>query len=67
MKIFLLKEETFTVEFLKNADEVIVSSTSAEVTPVVKIDGEQVGDGKVGPVTRQLQEGFNKYIESRSS
>ncbi|MCQ9903246.1 D-amino-acid transaminase, partial [Staphylococcus aureus] len=54
-------------EFLKNADEVIVSSTSAEVTPVVKIDGEQVGDGKVGPVTRQLQEGFNKYIESRSS
>ena len=38
-----------------------------EVTPVVKIDGEQVGDGKVGPVTRQLQEGFNKYIESRSS
>lgn len=36
-------------------------------TPVVKIDGEQVGDGKVGPVTRQLQEGFNKYIESRSS
>ena len=37
------------------------------LTPVVKIDGEQVGDGKVGPVTRQLQEGFNKYIESRSS
>ena len=34
------------------------------MTPVVKIDGEQVGDGKVGPVTRQLQEGFNKYIES---
>ena len=26
------------------------------MTPVVKIDGEQVGDGKVGPVTRQLQE-----------
>ena len=65
MKIFLL-EETFTVEFLK-MPEVIVSSTSCEVTPVVKIDGEQVGDGKVGPVTRQLQEGFNKYIESRSS
>ena len=35
------------------------------MTPVVKIDGEQVGDGN--PVTRQLQEGFNKYIESRSS
>ena len=59
-------EETFTVDFLKNADEVIVSSTSAEVTPVVKIDGEIVSDGKVGPITKKLQEGFEKYIESKS-
>ncbi|HCW8639879.1 TPA: D-amino-acid transaminase, partial [Staphylococcus aureus] len=51
------KEETFTVDFLKNADEVIVSSTSAEVTPVIKLDGEPINDGKVGPITRQLQEG----------
>ncbi|RQX29334.1 D-amino-acid transaminase [Staphylococcus warneri] len=59
-------EETFTVDFLKNADEVIISSTSAEVMPVVKIDGEDVGDGKVGTVTRQLQEEFNQYIETHS-
>lgn len=59
-------EETFTVDFLKIADEVIVSSTSAEVTPVVKIDGEIVSDGKVGPITKKLQEGFEKYIESKS-
>lgn len=61
-----INEETFTVDFLKNADEVIVSSTSAEVTPVVKIDGEIVNDGKVGPITKKLQEGFEKYIESKS-
>ncbi len=47
---------------MKNADEVIVSSTSAEVTPVIKLDGEPINDGKVGPITRQLQEGFEKYI-----
>lgn len=40
--------------------------TSAEVTPVIKLDGEPVNDGKVGPITRQLQEGFEKYIESHS-
>ncbi|MCJ1656098.1 D-amino-acid transaminase [Staphylococcus sp. NRL 16/872] len=60
------KEETFTVDFLKNADEVIVSSTSAEVMPVIKIDGESVGNGNVGPITRKLKEGFNKYIETKS-
>ncbi|WP_432371167.1 D-amino-acid transaminase [Staphylococcus chromogenes] len=60
------KEETFTVDFLKSADEVIISSTSAEVMPVVKIDGESVAEGKVGDVSRILQKGFEKYIQSHS-
>ncbi|PTE73705.1 D-amino-acid transaminase [Staphylococcus devriesei] len=60
-------EETFNVEFLKKADEIIISSTSAEVMPVVKLDGETVGDGNIGPVTRKLQEGFDKYIETKSN
>lgn len=58
------KEEAFTVDFLKQADEVIVSSTSIEVMPVVKIDGDNVKDGQVGPVTKKLQEGFTNYIEN---
>lgn len=59
-------EEEFSLDFLKNADEVIISSTSAEVTPVIKVDGETVGNGEVGPVTRKLQEGFDKYIKEKS-
>lgn len=57
------KEETFTVDFLKQADEVIVSSTSIEVMPVIKLDGEAVGNGEVGPITRQLQKGFEQKIK----
>lgn len=60
------KEAPFTVDFLKSADEVIISSTSVEVMPVVLIDGESVADGKVGPITRTLQKGFEKYIHSHS-
>ncbi|MCD8914850.1 D-amino-acid transaminase [Staphylococcus simulans] len=56
------KEETFTVDFLKQADEVIVSSTSVEVMPVIKLDGEAVGNGQVGPITRLLQKGFEQKI-----
>ncbi len=59
-------EGTFTLDFLRNADEIIVSSTSIEVMPVVKLDGEQVGDGEVGPITKSLQEGFNSYIDTDS-
>lgn len=60
------KEETFTVEFLKSADEVIISSTSAGSYANYKIDGENVKDGQVGTITRQLQQGFEKYIQSHS-
>src|SRR5699024_10956108 len=59
-------EGKFTVDLLRNADEIIVSSTSIEVMPVVKLDGEQVGDGEVGPVTKSLQEGFNSFIDTDS-
>ncbi|WP_210141706.1 D-amino-acid transaminase [Staphylococcus sp. GDY8P90P] len=59
-------EGTFTVDFLRNADEIIVSITSIEVMPVVKLDGEKVGDGEVGPITKSLQEGFNRYIDTDS-
>ena len=59
-------EETFTLDFLKSADEIIVSSTSIEVMPVVKLNGENVGDGQVGSITKSLQEGFNKYIDTHS-
>ncbi|PTI27115.1 D-amino-acid transaminase [Staphylococcus xylosus] len=59
-------EEVFTLDFLKNADEIIVSSTSIEVMPVVKLNGENVGDGEVGNITKSLQEGFNRYIDTHS-
>lgn len=58
------KEEAFSLAFLKDADEVIISSTSAEVMPITQIDNQLVGEGKVGEVTKQLQESFDKYIES---
>lgn len=58
------KEEEFTIDFLKQADEVIVSSTSIEVMPVVKLNGENVGNGQVGPITKKLQEGFTNFIEN---
>ena len=54
------------MDFLRNADEIIVSSTSIEVMPVIKLDGEFVGEGKVGPITKSLQEGFNRYIDADS-
>jgi len=37
------------------ADEVFFTGTAAEVTPVVEIDRRRIGNGRPGPVTRDLQ------------
>ena len=40
------------------ADECFLTGTAAEVIPVVKLDSRLIGDGKPGPVTRDLIERF---------
>lgn len=48
------------------ADEVFMSGTAAELTPVREIDDLVVGDGKPGPVTRAIQEVFEDALHGRS-
>ncbi len=38
------------------ADEIFLTGTAAEVTPVVEVDNRKVGSGKIGEITSQLQE-----------
>jgi branched-chain amino acid aminotransferase len=42
------------------ADEIFLTGSAAEVIPVVKVDSRVIGDGKPGPVTRDLTERFHK-------
>lgn len=57
-----VKEEAFTKADLLAADEVIVSSTTSEVTPVIEIDGTVIGGGQTGEWTRKLQAQFDTKI-----
>lgn len=55
-------ESGFTLTDLAAADEVFISSTTIEVTPIIEIDGKVVGDGKRGPITKKLHDAFTKEI-----
>lgn len=57
-----VKEEAFTKSDLLVADEIIVSSTTSEVTPVIEVDGTVIGGGQVGEWTRKLQAQFETKI-----
>jgi branched-chain amino acid aminotransferase len=47
------------------ADECFLTGTAAEVVPVVKLDGRQIGDGKPGPVTHDLRERFQRLARGK--
>lgn len=49
-------EAPFRVEQLREADEVFVTGTNSGILPIVTLDGAQVGNGRVGPITRRLME-----------
>jgi D-alanine transaminase len=59
-----LVERPFSLAEAKRAKEAFITSATSFVTPVVRIDGEPVGDGKVGPVARRLREEYVRFAEA---
>ncbi len=54
-------ERPFSLAEAKKAQEAFITSATSFVTPVVKIDGDTVGDGKVGPMARRLREEYVRF------
>lgn len=55
-----VREEGVPLPRFREAAEIFLTGTTTEVCGVVRLDGQPVGDGRVGPVTRQLQEDFRR-------
>lgn len=55
---FEIREQAIPREFLYLADEIFLTGTAAEVTPVRSVDRITIGAGKRGPVTEALQAAF---------
>jgi len=51
-------------EELFDADECFLTGTAAEVIPVVRIDNKTIGEGRPGPVVKQLLEDFRALTKT---
>jgi len=51
-------EQVLTRHDLFNSNEMFLTGTAAEVIPVVKLDGREIGDGKPGQITSRLLKEF---------
>jgi branched-chain amino acid aminotransferase len=61
-----VSEVPMTRDELYVADEVFLTGTAAEVTPVREVDHRQVGAGRRGPVTKALQDAFFDIVAGRN-
>jgi branched-chain amino acid aminotransferase len=52
---------------LASAQEAFITGSTRELSPVVRIDDRVIGDGKPGPVTRRLLEGFRRRAHELTS
>jgi branched-chain amino acid aminotransferase len=57
-----VKEEKFTRDTMYLADELFMTGTAAEVTPVREVDNRRIGRGEPGPVTKRIQETFFRAV-----
>jgi branched-chain amino acid aminotransferase len=62
-----LVEERFTRDELYVADEAFFTGTAAEITPIREVDNRRIGEGKPGPVTKELQSAFFDIVHGRDS
>lgn len=56
------QEGKFKEDELKDSDEIFVTNSLIELIPVVKIDDRQIGDGRVGSVTRKMHSLYKELV-----
>jgi len=60
-----VEERSITRDELYIADELFLTGTAAEVTPIREVDGRPIGEGRRGPVTGLLQGAFFDVVAGR--
>ena len=57
-----VEEREFSLEEAKAASEAFISSASNYIVPVTHIDGNVVGEGQPGPISRRLRDAYLDQI-----
>jgi branched-chain amino acid aminotransferase len=62
-----VREEMVARDELYTAEEIFLTGTAAEITPVRDVDHRKIGKGEAGPITRRLQESFFAVVKGGDS
>jgi branched-chain amino acid aminotransferase len=59
-----VEERPFNLFEVWSARELFICGTGAEIVPVTTVDRRTIGSGKIGPITRQLIDGYARVVRS---
>jgi branched-chain amino acid aminotransferase len=62
-----IAEQKFTRDTLYLADELFMTGTAAEVTPVREVDNRRIGSGSPGPVTKKIQDTYFRAVRGEEA
>lgn len=57
-------EQDFTFPELLKAEEIFITKSNDEIVPIIKIDNQIIGNGKVGKITKEVMKKFQGYIKN---
>ena len=49
------------------SDEIFLTGTAAEITPIISIDGKKVRDGKPGDITKKMMDAYTEIVMNKNS
>lgn len=61
---FPIEEREVAAEEMQGADEMFITGSFKEVVPVVRADETTIGNGKVGPVTKEIMRLFSEFTRN---
>ena len=57
---------TLSLDEVRNADEMFLTGTAIEITPVRELDGEPLGNGTRGPITQKIQQAYFDLVRGHN-
>ncbi len=62
----LVEEREVHREDLYSCDELFFTGTAAELTPIISVDSRKVGKGRIGPITKMLEDRYDDVVHGKS-
>ncbi len=58
-----VREQAIRRDDLKSVSELFLTGTTSEVLPIIRVDGQAIGNGQPGPITRRLQAAYKEAVQ----